>query len=253
MPAIRSIPCGGARLRRGSSSCRSARGGREAEDRDLVDRGGDVGRPEIDRPERRRPDAEVGDRLADVWPLTSAPVPSTGVSVMSAPIARRMSMTARRVGFTPTPRSVRSASGWIAAGDEPEGCSRHVAGNALVDRRHRSPSLHRDRHCSLPATGLGRRQVLRPDRDPSSPQHPFGVVARRDRLADDRRPLRPEPRQQDRRLHLSARDRGPAVDREERMTTDDGERRKGIVSPGMDRRAHRPKRFDDTSDRSAPQ
>ena len=34
---------------------------------------------------------------------------------MSAPIARRRSMMARRVGLTPTSRSVSSASGWIDA------------------------------------------------------------------------------------------------------------------------------------------
>ena len=42
------------------------------------------------------------------------PLPSIGRSSIRAPIARRMSMIARRVGLTPTLRSVSSASGCVA-------------------------------------------------------------------------------------------------------------------------------------------
>ena len=76
-------------------------------------------------------------RLADA--VVRLPSPRPAAPSMSAPIARRRSMTARRVGLTPTPRSVSSASGWIAAGDEPERGRRHVARDPLVDRSHRRP------------------------------------------------------------------------------------------------------------------
>ena len=42
-----------------------------------------------------------------------SPWGGSGTSSMSAPIPRSRSMTARRVGFRPTPRSVSSASGWM--------------------------------------------------------------------------------------------------------------------------------------------
>jgi hypothetical protein len=79
------------------------------------------------------------------------------------------------------------------------------------------------------------------------------VVARRDGLADRRPTLCPQRRQQDRRLDLRARDRGPAIDGAEGLATDDGQGREGIVGSGVERRAHRAKRFDDTGDRSASQ
>ena len=47
-------------------------------------------------------------------PSTAGPSGRSTTSLMSAPIEPRMSMTARRVGLTPTPRRVSSASGWIA-------------------------------------------------------------------------------------------------------------------------------------------
>jgi hypothetical protein len=49
--------------------------GRQAEDRDLVDRRGDVGRAELDGVQRRRADDEVGERLADavVGPCGAVP------------------------------------------------------------------------------------------------------------------------------------------------------------------------------------
>ena len=91
------------------------------------------------------------------------------------------------------------------------------------------------------------------DRHAACPQHPLRVIARRDRLADRRPPLRPEPRQQDRRLHLRARHRRRVVDRPKRGTTDHGQGREGVVLAGVERRAHRAQRFDDTSHRTAAQ
>ena len=61
-------------------------------------------------------------------------------------------------------------------------------------------------------------------------------------------------------LHISGRSldekgtyAGPVDIYIERWSTDDGQRRKGIVDPGVDRGAHRPERLDDTSDGSASQ
>ena len=191
------IPCGGARRRRGSRSCPRRRGRGEAEDRDLVDRRGHVGRPELDRRaasrsgRRGRPSARRRRRRA--------PAPR-GRSSMSAPIERRMSMTARRVGLTPTSRSVSSASGWMAPATSQKAAA------------ETSPGTRSSTACTaIPPSTV---QATRPsgasvalDRHAPRPEHPLRVVARRDRLADRRPPVRSQPRQQDRRLHLRARHR----------------------------------------------
>ena len=56
----------------------------------------------------------------------------------------RMSMMARRVGFVLTPSRRSSASGWAAAGDEPEGRAGRVGGHGLGDRggQHRPVEAH---------------------------------------------------------------------------------------------------------------
>ena len=199
-----------------------ALGGRrgQAEDRDLVDRRGHIGRPEVDRAQRGRAHDQVGQRLADavVGPVGVAAAPS-----MSAPIARRMSMTARRVGLTPTSRMASSASGWIAPATSQNAAAETSPGTRSVDRCHCNPSFAPSRH-----RAVGRVRPL--DRHAARPQHPFRVVARRDRLADRRPALRPQPRQQDRRLHLRARHRRRVVDRPKRGTTDHGQWWEGVVA-----------------------
>ena len=89
-------------------------------------------------------------------------------SSMSAPMRRSRSMTARRVGLTPTSRRVSSASGWIAAGDQPEGGRGHVARDPLIDRLHRHPSLHR------PRTAPSVRRRARPPRPARGASVPCG-------------------------------------------------------------------------------
>ena len=66
-----------------------------------------------------------------------------GRSSISAPIARSRSMTARRVGLTPTSRSDELGIGMDGARDEPEGRCRDVGRHVLIDRLHRRPSFHR--------------------------------------------------------------------------------------------------------------
>ena len=96
-------------------------------------------------------------------------------------------MIARRVGLTPTSRRVSSASGWMAAGDEPEGRGRrHVGRHVLIDRLHRRPSFHRH--------GDGAVVARRPlDRHASGPQHALRVVARATRSRTVVRPSARSP------------------------------------------------------------
>ena len=118
-------------------------------------------------------------------------------------------MTARRVGLTPTSRRASSASGWIApatsqkaAADTSPGTRSSIACTASPPR--------------TVTTAAAVRAGLALDRHAACAEHPLGVVAGRDRLADRRPTLGSKPGQQDRRLDLCARDRRRVVDRPER-------------------------------------
>ena len=106
-------------------------------------------------------------------------------SSMSAPIARRRSMTARRVGLTPTP-----SQGQLRVGvDRAPATSQNAAaetspGTRSIDRLHGRPSFDRPRRPPSVA-------IASLDRHAARPQHPLRVVARRDRLPDRRRARRP--------------------------------------------------------------
>ena len=203
------------------------RGG-EAQDRDLVDRRRDVGRPEVDRRAAStsgRRGRRAARRRRRRRPLGPGRAAGPADSSMSAPIERRMSMIARRVGLTPTSRSDELGIGMDRARDEPERRRRDVARDPLLHCTHRRASFDRPGHPAV-------RHVRPLDRHAPSPQHPLRVVARGDRLADRRPPVRPQPRQQDRRLHLRARHRRREVDRPERGTADHGQGREGVVSAG---------------------
>ena len=50
-------------------------------------------------------------------------------------------MTARRVGLTPTPRRVSSASGWIAPATSQNAAADTSPGTRSLDRKHRRPSF----------------------------------------------------------------------------------------------------------------
>ena len=178
-------------------------------------------------------------------PSSAAGRPPPARSSMPAPIERRMSMTARRVGLTPTSRIVSSASGWMAPATSQKAAAETSPGP--VPRSPAPPPLLRpSRRTAHPAPS-----PARPGRP--APEHPLRVVARRDRLANRRPALRPEPRQEDRRLHLCPRHRRRVVDRPERGVPDHGERREGVVAARLEHRAHRAQRFDDTSHRTATQ
>ena len=88
---------------------------------------------------------------------------------------------------------------------------------------------------------------------PTGPKHPFRVIAGRHRLAHRRRTLGSQPGEQDRRLHLRARDRRRVVDRPERAATDHGQGRQGVVVARLESGPHGSQRFDDTSHRTASQ
>ena len=129
----------------------------------------------------------------------------------------------RRVGFTPTPRSDRSASGWIAPATSQNAAADGSPGHALVDALHRPPSLDLDRRRRRPRSASSDRHAPRPE-------HALGVVSRRDRLANRRR-ARPPRRPASRIADFTCADGTGVVpvDRPERGATDHGEGRKGIV------------------------
>ncbi len=222
---------------------RAGRGrGGQAEDRDLVDRGGHVGRTEVHGVQARRAHDQVGQRLADAV-------------VGRRPVRALVDVGAHRpedVDDGPAGRidadvvDDELGVGVDGARDEPERSRRDIARDPLRDRVHRHTSCHRHRDRAV-------RRVGPLDRHAACPKHPFRVVARRDRLANRRPTRRPKPRQQDRRLHLRARHRRLVLDRPERGTTDHGQGRKGVVPAGVEHGAHRAQRFDDTSHRAATQ
>ena len=234
----------------GAADRRGSRGvGRgEAQDRDLIDGGRDLARPEVDRAQLRRADTEVGQGLAD--PVVDRSDRCLGDVRAHGP-EEVNDRPACRVHADVAEGQVRV--GVDRAGDEPEGGRRHVARDVLVDRRHHPPSFETDRHRSVPPFGIGRCQSLRRDLDAPRPQHPLRVIARRNGLPDRCPALGPERRQENRRLHLGTRDRRPPIDRVERLATDDGQRWEGVVGSGEESRAHRAKWFDDTGDRPPSQ
>ena len=85
----------------------------------------------------------------------------------------------------------------------------------------------------------GRREALALDRHAERRQHPLGVVAARDRLADGRRAVGLEPGEEDGRLHLRARHREVVGEAEQPAALD---RQRGLAVGGEDGRAHRPQR-----------
>ena len=64
-----------------------------------------------------------------------------GVSSIRAPIRRNRSMTARRVGLTPTDRTVSSASGWIAAATSQKAAADTSPGIRSSSARTRKPPV----------------------------------------------------------------------------------------------------------------
>ena len=191
------IPCGAARRRRGSSSrpraCVAARHRIGISSIAAATSAGprSIARSSLDRTVRS---------------ASGSPTPSSSgrrrsrVSSIRAPIRRSRSTTARRVGFTPTPRSVELRVRVDRPGDEPERGRGHVGRDPFVDGSHAYPSLDTP---GRPRPSLDR---LVRDRHPARPEHPLGVIAGGDRLANRRPAVGPQPRQQDRRLHLGARD-----------------------------------------------
>ena len=105
----------------------------------------------------------------------SGPAARRGVSSMAAPMRRRMSMMARRVGFVLTPSRRSSASGWIERGDQPERRAGRVGGDGLVEAAAPGRAVEGDGVRAV-------RSDRSPTATPAGAQHPLGVVAGRDRL-----------------------------------------------------------------------
>ncbi len=195
---------------------------------------------------RARAHGQVGDGLADAVVRARRPaVRHRLVDPGAHPAEQVEDRPAGRVRADP-------AQGQLGVrvdrpGDQPERGRGHVRRDPLSDRSHAYPSL------DTPGRSRPALDRLVRHRHPARPEHPLGVIARRDRLADGRPAVGPQPRQQDRRLHLGARDDGRHVDRPKRGAADHGQWRKGIVPARMEHGAHRAQRFDDTSHRTAPQ
>ena len=191
-----------------------------------------------------RSSLERTTRSAFGSPTPSSTTPSS--PVISAPIARSRSITARRLGLSPTSRIVRSASGWIARGDQPERRRGHVAGDAFIDCSHATPSFN------APGDAAA-RLILASDVDAACSQHPFRVIPRPHQFPNGGSALGAKRREQDRRLDLRARDRRLVVHGSERRVPDDGEWRQRVGSSGVQHRAHRAQGPDDTGHRTPSQ
>ena len=240
------IPCGGARPRRGSSVVPARGRRREAQDRDLVDGRGDVGRAEVDR-RAARMTGRRGRRAARRRRRSAVREPAAGRSSMSAPIARRMSMTARRVGLTPTSRSVSSASGWIAPATSQNAAAETSPGTRSIDRLHRRPSF-----APSTATAPSGRPRARPARPAPAASAPCGRASRPPRGRSSAPPLAARPAgSADFTCALGTGVVKSIARSGVRPTTVRGGRES--FASAVEHRAHRAQRLDDTSDRTAAQ
>ena len=177
------IPCGAARRRRGSSSCPRARAAARHRTGISSIAAATSSGADLDRRAARSTGREVGHRLADA--VVGARVADAGRSSIRAPIRRSRSMTARRVGLTPTSRSVSSASGWIApatsqnaAADMSPGtrsstaCTRTPPSRLQADLAPSPRRLARDVERRAPAASAPCDRASRPLRGPSSARRP---------------------------------------------------------------------------------
>ena len=142
-----------------------------------------------------RADDEVGERLAD-----AVEDPSARGRLLDDGAHRAQEVDDRAAGRIDADvvddRS--SAAGWIAPATSQKRRATSP-GTCCSIARHACSSLDRSPHRAIGAHRSARQ--ARP-----APEHPLGVVARRDRLADRRLAFREEAREQERALHLRARD-----------------------------------------------
>ena len=204
---------------------------------------------ELDGPERRRAHGQVRDRLADAVAL-GEPSSSAVRSSIDAPIDRRMSMTARRVGLTPTSRERELGVRMDRAGDQPEGSGRRRrpgTRSVAAPRRAAPPSIS-----TTAADPSGASRPLDRARPARAASAPCGRASRPPR-GPSSCPSAAKARQQDRRLHLRATapassSRSPAAGYDRSRSTAGG-----IALPASSDGAHRPQRLDDTGHRAAAQ
>ena len=158
-------------------------GGRQAQDRDLVDGRGDLGRAEVD-PRGGRTSARRGRPAARRRRRRAPVVPSRPLLDVGAHAAQEVDDgPARRVDADVAQGQL--GVGVDRAGDEPERGGRDVAGTRSSIACTADPSLHRPGHRPSGPSAL--------DRDATGAEHPLRVVARRDRLADRRPPSARSP------------------------------------------------------------
>ena len=203
------------------------RGG-EAEDRDLVDRTGDLGGAHVDSVERAAPDGEVRDRLAGLAARAGSDRPFLDLG--AHPPQQVDDPTPRRVRPDVSEEQVRVRMD--GRRDQPEGRPGNVAGNLFIERHHRRWSRHR-------MDGAPVAEELGADRNAPRAQHPLRVVARQQRLVHGRRSRGGQPGQQHARLHLGARNGRDVLDAAQRRRPRDRERRAGRAGPADHRCAHR--------------
>ena len=121
-----------------------------------------------------------------------------------------------RVGLSPTPRIVTSASGCSAAATSHGGRRREVTRDSHVERSRPGRSAQR------------RDEPVAADVDAGRREHPLGVVARRPGRGDDRLAVGRQPGQRGRTEELRARDGEVMAHGGEPLATDDGHRRAAV-------------------------
>src|SRR3990172_6941856 len=141
----------------------------------------------------------------------------------------------------PPPGTRRGAAGEGGGGHKKEARRGDVAGHLDRMTSQLAPRRQRD------APALGGHA------GPESPQHPLGVIARRHRLLHAHLPIREQPRQEDRRLHLGRRHRRPVAQRLQRPGPADRERQAASVAPADDCRAHLGQRLGHPPHGTAPE
>ena len=205
-------------------------------------------------PRRRAPrstarsGADRTTRSASGSPHAVVRAAAATVSSMSAPIARRMSMMARRVGFdADVARGVSSASGWIAPATSQNAAAETIGRDR--SRRSRAPP-------PAPSTrtvcrAVGRRRLVDRRRPAPAASAPCGRASRPPRgPSSRRRPAAPASRIADLTWALGHRRRRSVIGAGSDRPVIASGRRVAAARP-CERRAHRAQRLDDTGHRPA--
>ena len=168
-------------------------------------------------------------------PARRSAVSVTSTSIL-APISRSRSMYSIRAGLRLTSSSTIDDPGTIVAA---------TTKNAADDGSPGTSSSNGIRRAGAHLAACGRRPV---DRRAERAEHPLGVVAARRGLDDLGLAVGLQAGEDERGLHLTARDRRARGGRRA-ATAANGERRELAVVAPVERRAHRPQRIVDAAHR----